>query len=120
MIGFEGGGQTLESALRDLRIAETPGFLQHCLHVLVEMIRKMPQDVATLMDLAALDLGQWTEDLLDRRGQRFSAVDYEDLGSFLIETPLYEIPKQGSGHLAVLRVAFSKSQNLLLPLVIDA
>jgi len=38
----------------------------------------------------------------------------------LLETSLDEIPQQGPGHLAVLRISLSKSQNLLLSLEVDA
>ena len=86
-----GGGQTFESPLRHLRIAETPGFLQNSLHALVKTIRKVPQDVATLMDLAALDLGQGAEHLSDRGGQRLCSIDHKESFSFLIETPIEEI-----------------------------
>ncbi len=78
MLGFEGGGQTFESPLRDLRIAENPSFLQNGLHALVKMIWKVTQDVATLVDLAALDLGQRAEHLSDRRAERLGPIDHEE------------------------------------------
>ncbi len=56
----------------------------------------MSQDVATLVDLTTLDLGQRTEDFLDGRGERLGSVDHEESGSFLIEAPVDEFQKQGS------------------------
>ena len=58
MLGLEGGGQSLEPALRHFGVAQVSGLPQHRLHVLVHVIREVTQDVALLVDLATMDRSQ--------------------------------------------------------------
>ncbi len=80
----------------------------------------MSQDVALLVQLAALDQAPIPEDLPDRRTQGLGAVDDEQPSALRVKAALDEVSKQRLRDAAVLRIAFPKAQNLLLPLTVDA
>jgi len=86
----------------------------------MQTIRQMAQNVSLLVELAAVNDTQGTEDLPDSRPQGFGPIDDEQTSSLMVQAPVNEIPEQGLGHAAVLRGAFPKAQNLLLSLPIDA
>jgi hypothetical protein len=116
MFGFERGRQPFEPPLGDGRVVHAPSLSKHHRHVRMQVIRKVAQDVAQLVDLAALDLRKAPERLLDRRDQRRGSVDHEQPAPLRIEAARHEVPQQRPDHLAVLRGSLPKAQNLLLPL----
>jgi hypothetical protein len=65
-------------------------------------------------------LCSWQRWTTPRSPKIFRMAERRASSPLWVETPLDEVSQQGLGHTAVLRVAFPKAQNLLLPLEIDA
>ena len=80
----------------------------------------MTQHVALLVELAALYHAQVPEDLSDGRPNRLGPIDDEQPGLFLRKASIDQVAQQRLGDPAVLCSPFPKSQNLLLPIGIDA
>jgi hypothetical protein len=83
-------------------------------------LRKVTDDVSSLVPLAALDLGSLAEDLIDGLAQALRAVD--DAENALLESkPLVQkpsfnqIPRQLYDRLRTLRGGLRKAQHLLVP-----
>ena len=84
------------------------------------MLGQALDDVATLVDLAALDGGGHTESVADRFAERLRAIDDEQPGHPRIEPPADEIVEQCLDDDRVLRRPLDDGQDMLVAVAIDA
>ena len=87
-------GEVAQEPFGLVGIVLLPGLVQRLLDARVQMLGQALDDVATLVDLAALDGGGHTEGVADRFAERLRAIDDEQPGHPRIEPPAGEIVEQ--------------------------
>ena len=105
----------VEPALGERGIGERVRLVERPADARPHRLGEMLQDVAALVDLAAMDERGPATVLADRFAQSRAAVDDEEHRAVEIEAALAEIGQQRLAHRRVLRRALAQREHVLLP-----
>ena len=112
---FQPTRQLADQPLGLLRVIQFP-----CAHRGVQVLGQPFDDVASLMNLAALDRRVATEGAADRLGQRLRTIDDEQPADVRIQPALDQIVQQRLYHSGVLGGAFQQTERMFGAITINA
>src|SRR5215468_3247686 len=114
--GVEPGGELEEAALGECGVREAPGFVEHTADARPHRLGEMLEDVAPLVDVAALDDRPRPAGVTDRFAEAGAAVDHEEDRRVEIQSALAEVRQQALTDGGVLGRAFAQGEDVLLAL----
>ena len=108
-LGLQAARQVLHEAFGFLGIVLVPGLPERLLDAGMKAFVEALDDVAALVDLAALEGGHRPEGPLDRLGERLGAVDDEEPGHFRVEAAGGQVVEQRLHRGGILRGTFGQA-----------